>query len=326
MTILVTGGAGYIGSHTVRALRAAGRDVVVLDTLELGSADAVLDAELVVGDIADEPLVEQLCRDHGVTAVVHFAAYKNVGESMQQPAKYFHNNVDGTVHLLEAMHAAGVDQIVFSSSCSVNGTPPSVPVTEDMPLHPESVYAATKAMVEQILGWYGVTRGTRAVSLRYFNAAGASSDGRIGEDWRFSQNLIPLAMKSVLLGEPVLKIFGDDYDTADGTCVRDYIHVEDLADAHVRAIEHLERGGDTTSVNVGTGVGSTVLQVLHAIERVAGRPVPHQIVGRRAGDPVATFADPARGRELLGWTAQHGLDHIVDTAYRWHAGQVAQAG
>jgi UDP-glucose 4-epimerase len=326
MSILVTGGAGYIGSHTVRALTAVGHDVVVLDTLELGSAEAVLDAELVVGDITDEALVTQLCRDHGVTAVVHFAAYKNVGESMQSPGKYFHNNVDGTVHLVEAMLTAGVDQLVFSSSCSVNGTPPSVPVTEDMPLHPESVYAATKTMVEQILGWYAETKQLRSVSLRYFNAAGASSDGRIGEDWRYSQNLVPLAMKSVLLGEPVLKVFGADYDTPDGTCVRDYIHVEDLADAHVRAIEHLAGGAATASVNVGTGIGSTVLQVLQAIERVAGRPVPHEIVGRRAGDPVATYADPTRARELLGWTAQHDLDHIVDTAYRWHAAQVAQAG
>jgi UDP-glucose 4-epimerase/UDP-arabinose 4-epimerase len=171
-----------------------------------------------------------------------------------------------------------------------------------------------------------VTHGIRSVSLRYFNAAGASSDNVIGEDWTYSQNLIPLAMKSLLLGEPVLKVFGDDYDTPDGTCIRDYIHVDDLAAAHVKALDHLAGGGATTAVNVGTGVGSSVFEVLDVIERVAGRPVPHEVVARREGDPVATFADPTRARELLGWTARHGLDHIVETAYRWHAAQVAQAG
>ena len=285
MSTLVTGGAGYIGSHTVRALRDSARDVVVLDTLELGRADAVIDAELVVGDIADEALVESVCREHGVIAIVHFAAYKNVGESMREPGKYWHNNVDGTVHLVEAANRAGVEQFVFSSSCSVNGTPPSVPVTEDQPIHPESVYAETKAMVERILSWYATTHGIRSVSLRYFNAAGASSDGRLGEDWQYSQNLIPLAMKSVLVGEPTLQVFGDDYPTTDGTCIRDYIHVEDLADAHVRALDYLERGGGTTAINVGTGVGSSVFEVLHAIEAVAGRPVPHEVVERRVGDP-----------------------------------------
>jgi UDP-glucose 4-epimerase len=326
MTVLVTGGAGYIGSHTVRALTSAGKRVLVLDTLELGRADAVIDAELVVGDVADEALVESVCRDNDVVAVVHFAAYKNVGESMREPGKYWHNNVDGTVHLVEAMLRAGVDQLVFSSSCSVNGTPPSVPVTEDQPIHPESVYAETKAMVERILGWYGTTHGLRTVSLRYFNAAGASSDGRLGEDWAYSQNLIPLAMKSLLLGTPVLQVYGADYDTPDGTCIRDYIHVEDLADAHVKALDHLAAGGATTSLNVGTGVGSSVFDVLRTIEHVAGRPVPHQVVERRAGDPVATFADPTRSADVLGWKATHGIDHIVETAYRWHAAHVAQAG
>jgi UDP-glucose 4-epimerase len=326
MTILVTGGAGYIGSHTVRALTSAGRRVVVLDTLELGRADAVIDAELVVGDVADEGLVESACRDHDVTAIVHFAAYKNVGESMREPGKYWHNNVDGTVHLVEAARRAGVGQLVFSSSCSVNGTPPSVPVTEDQPIHPESVYAETKAMVERILGWYDTTHGLCSVSLRYFNAAGASSDGRLGEDWAYSQNLIPLAMRSLLLGAPMLQVYGADYDTPDGTCIRDYIHVEDLADAHVKALDYLAAGGATTSLNVGTGVGSSVFEVLGAIERVAGRPVPHEVVERRAGDPVATFADPTRSADVLGWRATHGLDRIVETAHRWHSSQLPAPG
>ena len=198
-TVLVTGGAGYIGSHTVRSLREAGRDVVVLDSLELGRREAVIDAPLVVGDIADQDLVTATCNEHGVTQLVHFAAYKAVGESMESPAKYWRNNVAGTVELVEACLASGVSDVVFSSSCSVNGTPETVPVTEDAAIRPESVYAESKAMVEKILSWYGVTNGLNSVSLRYFNAAGASFDGRIGEDWTYSFNLIPLAMKAVLL-------------------------------------------------------------------------------------------------------------------------------
>lgn len=322
-TTLVTGGAGYIGSHTVRAMRASGRDVVVLDTLELGIAEAVIDAPLVVGDIADEALVEQVCRDHGVDTIVHFAAYKNVGESMQRPSKYFHNNVDGTVRLLDAAVRAGVGQVVFSSSCSVYGTPATVPVDETQPIQPESVYADTKAIVERVLHWYGEVHGLRSVSLRYFNAAGASLDGRIGEDWQYSLNLIPVAIRALLLGDRTLKVFGSDYPTPDGTCIRDYIHVDDLADAHIAAIDHLAGGGATTAVNVGTGVGSSVKEVLDAIERVAGRPVPHEYVDRRAGDPVTTFADTARSHQLLGWTPKYGLDEIVTTAFRWHEGQLA---
>jgi UDP-glucose-4-epimerase GalE len=321
-TVLVTGGAGYIGSHTVRALRAAGRRVVVLDSLELGRPESVIDTELVVGDIADEALVEDLCRDHRVGAVVHFAAYKNVGESMQRPAKYWHNNVDGTVHLVEAAMRAGVRSVVFSSSCSVYGTPERVPVDESAAIGPESVYAETKATVERVLHWYGVTHGLRAVSLRYFNAAGASFDARIGEDWDFALNLIPVAMKALLGDAPPLQVFGTDYPTPDGTCIRDYIHVDDLADAHVKALDHLARGGNTVAINVGTGHGSSVLEVLHAIEAVAGRPVPHSLAPRRAGDPVSTYADPTRAEQVLGWRAQYGLGEIVRTAYAWHASQV----
>jgi UDP-glucose-4-epimerase GalE len=322
MTVLVTGGAGYIGSHTVRALREAGHEVVVLDSLELSTERAVLGAPLVVGDIADHELVTATCREHGVDAIVHFAAYKAVGESMQQPAKYFRNNVSGTVALLEAARECGVDRLVFSSSCSVNGTPPEVPVNEDMPIAPESVYAETKAMCERVLHWYDVVHDVRSVSLRYFNAAGASFDAAIGEDWTYAPNLIPIAIKALLTGQQELQVFGDDYPTPDGTCIRDYIHVDDLADAHVRALDHLAGGGTTTSINVGTGVGSSVFEVLTAIERVAGRPVPHRVVERRPGDPAATYADPSRAEEVLGWTAHHGLDEIVETAYRWHLTQM----
>jgi UDP-glucose 4-epimerase len=321
-TTLVTGGAGYIGSHTVRALRAAGRDVVVLDSLELGTAESVIDAPLVVGDIADAELVDRVCRDHAVDTIVHFAAYKSVGESMQSPAKYFHNNVEGSVRLVDAAVHAGVRQFVFSSSCSVYGTPEAVPVDESQPIQPESVYAETKAMVERVLRWYDVVHGVRSVSLRYFNAAGASFDARIGEDWQYSINLIPVAIRALLLGDQRLKVFGTDYPTPDGTCIRDYIHVDDLAGAHIAAIDYLAGGGTTTSVNVGTGVGSSVKEVLDAIERVAGRPVPFDWADRRAGDPVATFSDTTRSHDVLGWQPKYGLDEIIETAYRWHQTQV----
>ncbi len=323
MSVLVTGGAGYIGSHTVRALREGGQDVVVLDSLELGRAEAVIDAPLVVGDIADRDLVATTCREYGVTQLVHFAAYKSVGESMTSPTKYWRNNVAGTVELLDTCLANGVDQVVFSSSCSVYGTPAEVPVNESAPLAPESVYAETKASVERILRWYGVTSGLRSVSLRYFNAAGASVDGRIGEDWTFSINLVPLAMKAILLDNHRLSVFGNDYDTPDGTCVRDYIHVVDLADAHVRALEYLAQGGATVEINVGTGVGSSVLDVINTTERISGRAVPYDIVGRRPGDPVSTYADPHVASNTLGWTARHGLDDIIESAWNWHLSQTS---
>jgi len=324
--ILVTGGAGYIGSHTVRSLRSTGHDVVVLDTLELGDPQAVLDARLIVGDISNRELVRSVLDEFGITEVVHFAAYKSVGESMSSPGKYWRNNVGGTIELLDVCQEAGVERFVFSSSCSVYGTPTQVPVTEDAEIAPESVYAETKATIERIMRWYDTTSGLQSVSLRYFNAAGASLDGRLGEDWNHSINLVPLAMKAALLDNHRLQVFGDDYDTPDGTCIRDYIHVEDLADAHVKALGYLAAGGPTVEVNLGTGVGSSVLDVIEATKRASGGPVPYDIVDRRPGDPVTTFADPTMARNVLDWTALHGLDEIVRTAYAWHSSQVDPSG
>ena len=322
MTTLVTGGAGYIGSHTVRALRARGREVVVLDSLEFGVAEAVIDAPLVVGDIGDRELVLECCRQFGVTEVVHFAGYKSVGESMSNPGRYWRNNVGGTVELLEACLDADVRHVVFSSSCSVYGTPADVPVTEQAPIQPESVYAETKATVERILRWYGPTRGLRAVSLRYFNAAGASLDGRIGEDWAQSRNLVPLAMKAMLLGETVLDVFGDDYDTPDGTCVRDYIHVDDLADAHVKSLDYLADGGPTDRGQCRHGC-RVVRARRHQSHRSDHRRLSAVSRGRAPrGDPVAVFADPAYGQSVLGWSPVHGLDEIIRTAYEWHRSQL----
>lgn len=320
MSVLVTGGAGYIGSHTVRTLRAVGRDVVVLDTLELGREESLLGVPLVVGDIADSRLVRQVCEEYQVDQIVHFAAYKNVGESMRQPEKYWRNNVSSAIEFVSTIAECGVRKFVFSSSCSVYGNPPQVPVTEDAPIRPESVYAQTKAMVEDILRWYGATHGLRSVSLRYFNAAGASSDAVIGEDWTSSQNLIPLVMKAALGVSGPLEVYGNDYPTPDGTCIRDYIHVEDLADAHVRALDFTQRTDVpvNVAVNAGTGQGTSVLEVIHLTEEISGRRVPHRIVDRRSGDPMTTYADVGTASSLFGWRATRTMSDIISSAWVWH--------
>ena len=319
MTILVTGGAGYIGSHTVRLLRERGREVVVFDSMEFGHRAAVGDVPLVKGDVGDPKAVAEAVERYGIDAVVHFAAYKSPGESMSKPHRYFGNNVAGSASLIETLHRVGVGRIVFSSTCAVYGTAEHVPVGEDAPIQPESPYGESKAMTERVLGWYDSCLGLRSVSLRYFNAAGAWPDGSIGEDWTVTINLVPLLMKAALGRRGPLEVFGTDYPTPDGTAIRDYVHVLDLADAHVRALEYLEGGGETTVLNLGTGVGSSVFEVLGAAERVTGRPVPHELVARRPGDPVALYADTTRSKEVLGWTAQRGLDEILASAWAWHS-------
>ena len=319
MTILVTGGAGYIGSHTVKLLRSLGREVVALDSLERGNRASLLGAHLVVGDIADEDLIERTCREHGITDIVHFAAFKSAGESMQRPGMYWRNNVQGTVHLLEGALRAGVTRLVFSSSAAVYGNPERVPVDETAPLRPENVYAETKAVMEHVISWYGTTHGLRWASLRYFNAAGAADDGAIGEDWSITTNLVPLVMKAALGASGPVLVFGNDYPTTDGTGVRDYIHVEDLATAHVAAIDHLLAGHGSITVNLGTGRGSSVLDVLAATERASGQVVPHEVVARRPGDPAVVFADSGLAERVLGWKATRGLDEIIASAYAWHS-------
>ena len=317
MTTLVTGGAGYIGAHTVRALRQTSRDVVVLDTLERGNKEAVIDADLVVGDIADKNLVAELCHKYKITEVVHFAAYKAVGESMTQPKMYWQNNVDGTVALLDTLIEHGVDRFVFSSSAAVYGTPKSVPVTENEPTKPESVYAETKLAVENILS-SPERSAIKSVSLRYFNAAGASSDNKIGEDWLASQNLVPQVMRALLDQAFLFEVFGDDYPTRDGTCIRDYIHVEDLALAHIKALDYLEHGGKTMICNVGTGEGTSVKQLIEMATKVAQRAVPYTIGARRGGDPVSVYADTRLANSVLDWRATHDLQSIIESAFNWH--------
>jgi UDP-glucose-4-epimerase GalE len=319
MTVLVTGGAGYIGCHTVRALRAQGRTVVVLDSLETGYEAAVLGAPLVIGDIADTELVRRVVAEHDVDSIIHFAGYKNAGESMQVPGKYFRNNVVGTARLLEAIEGSAVGHFVFSGSCSVYGTPAELPVSEVAPLQPESPYGQSKLMSEQMLRWYGERAGLEWMSLRYFNASGASADAVIGEDPNVTLNLVPLVMKAALGLRPPVQVFGTDFPTPDGTAVRDYIHVEDLADAHVLALEHLQAGGRSAAVNLGTGTGSSVKQVIEATEREIGRTVPAEYVGRRPGDPSAVWADNRLAAELLGWKPRFGLTEIVESAWRWHS-------
>lgn len=326
MKVLVTGGAGYIGSHTVRELVERGYEVVVLDTLEFGNrrlAETAGASKLIIGSTGDSALLDRLFAEEKPEAVLHFAAYKNVGESMKDPAGYFTNNVTGTQTLMDAMRRHGVQYIIFSSSCSVFGTPQNVPVSEtNNPFHPESPYAETKFIVEEILKWYDVGYGIKSSSLRYFNAAGASLDGKLGEDWTVTLNLIPVVMKAALGQAPAVKIFGTDYPTPDGTCIRDYIHVVDLAVAHVLALEYLKKNQRSTAFNLGTGRGNSVREVIDTVRRVSGSDFKVDEVPRRIGDPVAIWADNTLARQELGWIPKYDLETIVRTAYQWHKSQL----
>jgi UDP-glucose 4-epimerase len=318
MRILVTGGAGYIGSHTTALLRARGDFVVVLDSLELGYRQAIGDTPLVVGNTRDGALVRQVIGDHKLEAVVHFAAYKAAGESMTNPAKYFDNNVEGSLQLMEAACQAGVRQFVFSSTASVYGTPKTLPVRESDEPRPENPYGESKLIVERMLKWFGTCHGLRSVVLRYFNAAGAALDGENGEDPRYVQNLIPVVMKVATGRAPRLRVFGTDYPTPDGTGIRDYIHVLDLAEAHARALDFLAAGNASDIFNIGTGQGASVLEVLSHSRRASGVDIAAEFVARRPGDPAAVFADNRKAREVLGWKPRYGLDEIIQTAWRWH--------
>jgi UDP-glucose-4-epimerase GalE len=324
MNVLVTGGAGYIGSHTVRELLARGRRVVVLDLDPIDPTGPLAGTVGVVGDVADTPLVTRLLRDEGIDGVIHFAGRKFVAESMRDPGRYFRVNVAGSLSVLEAMVAAGTPLLVFSSSCTVYGTPDRNPTTEDMPLRPENPYGTSKLMVEQMLRWFAEVHRIRSLSLRYFNAAGASLDAALGERFERTMMLIPMLMQATLgLRDPV-DIYGTDYPTPDGTAIRDYIHVLDLVDAHIRALElgagSLDEGA--TALNLGTGVGSSVKEVIAMVEAVTGRAVPVRWAERRAGDAVAVWADPGRAREVLGWEARLDLRAMVETAWRWHSSPV----
>lgn len=319
LRVLVTGGAGYIGSHTVRALRLAGHVPVVLDNLRTGHPESIAETELVVGDIRDEALVEEILEEKRIDGVIHLAGLKSVEASLRDPAMYFSVNVSGSLVLFTACQRRGVRLVVFSSSAAVYGVPSQLPVAEDHPLAPTTPYGESKLIVERLLHWFAEAYNLRFAALRYFNAAGAASDGAIGEDWLEATNLVPVVMKAALGAGPPVRVFGTDYPTADGTAVRDYIHVLDLAEAHVLALEHLAAGAPPLTVNLGTGRGSSVREVLAMTGRVAGRQVPFDLAPRREGDPPSIWADGARAKELLGWEPTRGLEEIIASAYRWHS-------
>ena len=319
MKVLVTGGAGYIGSHAAKALAKAGHEVVVYDNLSTGHREAVRWGPLIVGDIRDRPRIEAVLREQRPDMVMHFAALAYVGDSVRDPARYFDVNVGGSLALLEAMRACEVGRIVFSSTCATYGIPAELPIHEATPQAPVNPYGFTKLAVERMLKDFEAAYGLRWIALRYFNAAGADPEGELGEEHDPETHAIPLAIMAALGKEPAFSVFGEDYPTPDGTAIRDYIHVSDLAQAHVLACEHLARGGESTALNLGTGQGTSVREIVRAVEAATGRPVPVVAAPRRAGDPPCLYADGASARRVLGWSpAYSALDKIVASAVRWH--------
>lgn len=321
-TILVTGGAGYIGSHAVLALREAGYEVVILDNLVYGHRDVVetvLKAELIQGDIGDRALLDQIFKSREFAAVMHFAAYAYVGESVGQPAKYYRNNVTGTLTLLEAMCDAGIKNFVFSSTCATYGVPKQIPISEDQPQQPINPYGMTKLMVENILDDFDRAYELRSVRFRYFNAAGADPLGRLGEDHMPETHLIPLVLLTALGKRESISIYGTDYDTPDGTCIRDYIHVADLAQAHILGLKYLLNGGKTEVFNLGNAQGFSIQEVIEAARIVTGRPIPATLADRRAGDPPILVGSGEKAKQVLGWNPQYAdLETILKHAWQWH--------
>ncbi|QND48885.1 UDP-glucose 4-epimerase GalE [Rhizobium lusitanum] len=318
-TVLVVGGAGYIGSHTCLDLANKGFQPIVYDNFSNGHREFVKWGPAEEGDIRDRARLDEVLAKYKPAAILHFAALIEVGESVKDPVSFYENNVIGTLTLLAAAQAAGVEAFVFSSTCATYGLPQSVPLDESHRQVPINPYGRTKYIVEQALADYDQYKGLRSVVLRYFNAAGADFEGRIGEWHTPETHAIPLAIDAALGRRQGFKVFGSDYDTRDGTCVRDYIHVLDLADAHVRAVEYLLRGGESVALNLGTGTGTTVKELLGAIETVSERPFPVEYVGRREGDSTTLVANNDKARDILGWSPQYDLSRIIESAWNWHA-------
>ena len=320
--VLVTGGAGYVGSHTCKALASQGYLPVSLDNLVYGHPWAVQWGPFIKGDTADSLVLDQVFSDYRPKAVIHFAAYAYVGESVEHPAKYYQNNVAGSISLLEAMRRHGCRNIIFSSSCSTYGIPLQVPIPETHPQAPINPYGRTKLMMEQIIQDYGRAYGIRHAILRYFNAAGADPEGQIGEDHDPETHLIPLLLKTVLGLRDFTEVYGTDYDTPDGTAIRDYIHVKDLAGAHILALRHLFQSNQSLCINLGTGHGNSVMEVIQAVQQVTGKPVAYRLVGRRPGDPPALVAKADQAASLLGWRPDFiRIQETIATAWNWHQSQ-----
>lgn len=318
--ILVTGGAGYIGSHCVRLIKERGGDVVVYDNLSTGHIEAVRDVPFVKGDIFDVELLKKTFREYRVDAVIHFAAFSLVGESMVNPAKYYHNNVAGTLSLLDAMIAENVKYLVFSSSAATYGDCGSGLITEESPQNPTSVYGQTKLMMEQFMKDYDAAYGLKYVALRYFNAAGAHKNGDIGEAHNPESHLIPIILQVANGTRDHIGIYGDDYPTPDGTCIRDYIHITDLSDAHILALDYLRKGGKSTHYNLGNGNGFSVKQVIDEVEKITGKTIARTIDARRPGDPAVLVASSEKIKRELGWKPSYdSLDKIIASAWKWHS-------
>jgi UDP-arabinose 4-epimerase len=324
-TILVTGGAGYIGSHACKALAQKGYTPIAYDNLVYGHRDAVRWGPLEMGDIADRERLDEVIAHYRPEAVMHFAAYAYVGESVQNPAKYYRNNVAGTLNLLEALVHHGIGRIVFSSTCATYGIPEHIPIDDQHPQQPINPYGASKLMIERMLQDFDVAYGLRSVSLRYFNAAGADPDGEIGEDHDPETHLVPLALQAALGQRGALRVFGTDYPTPDGSCIRDYVHVSDLAQAHVQALDYLADGGASIALNLGTGQGHSVLEVIEAARIVSGREIPVVLAGRREGDPPVLMAVADRARSVLGWQPIYpNLEDMLRHAWDWHRQSIRQ--
>lgn len=323
MVVLVIGGAGYIGSHAARTLKSAGHEVIIFDNLSTGYESLASGFEFIKGDMLDVKALGQVLPRAG--AIMHFAAHAYVGESVTNPRKYFRNNVEGGLALLNAALDAGVKKIIFSSTCAVYGEVAKVPIDENIPREPVNPYGVSKLFFEQALEAYDRAYGFRFASLRYFNAAGADESGEIGELHEPETHLIPLALRAAAGLGPELNIFGSDYPTPDGTCIRDYIHVNDLASAHVKALDYLTAGKPSMAANLGTGTGASVQEVISAVEKATGKRVPHAMKPRRPGDPPALVANPAKARTMLNWSATRGLDSIVSTAWNFMQRQAKAA-
>ena len=325
MTVLVCGGAGYIGSHAVHELINRGEAVVIVDNLQSGHRSAVHpEAKFYQGDIRDSLLLDRVMEENKIDAVMHFAANSLVGESMEQPLKYFNNNVHGMQILLEAMVRHQVDKIVFSSTAAVYGEPERVPITEAEPTVPTNTYGETKLTMEKMMKWVSRANGIRYVSLRYFNVAGALEDGSIGEDHSPETHLIPLILQVPKGRREHITIFGEDYPTADGTCIRDYIHVVDLVDAHIKALAYLQQGKDSEIFNLGNGQGFSVREMIAAAVRATGQPIKVELGARRAGDPAQLIASSEKAKTVLGWQPQYtAVEEIIKTAWKWHKGHPA---